>query len=176
MNLDNIESTTRDSAPVMIYTQNILIWGNLPYTGNALPGRVLVGNTIPDYLSLIDAKSMDTNGSQMSPPKSFKQFHIPVDLIIGFHLMPPAQDQVDYDESEQGREFKPFSTIIGSFTFNGAFRLPSKSNVKWIIESSKSDFISFYHVSITHTKNTKMSPLTPQIAYIRRKAVFFAEN
>jgi hypothetical protein len=168
-------SMTNGLSSVMVYTNSIFFWGNLRSSGNINPGRILVGNNLPTYLTLINGKSKDVNGGQITTHDKNNQIHIPVARIIAFHIMPPEQGLLDYDESDPVRNFKLFTTSLADFELEGAFRLPEQSDIKWAIESAKSDFMSCYKVKITHKKSKNMKPLEPKIAYLRRDAIVISE-
>lgn len=157
--------------PIMIYTSDHLSWGQFIHKKALLPGRALVGVSVPDFLSIYDANSMVVIGSQIAKPIKYTEIHVPVTSVLAYHLMPPHQDQIDYDESAPNRVMKPFTAHVGSFHFNASMRISDITTIKNTLEVAKSAFFTVYDVEVTHPTNPNMKPIKINMAYVRREMV-----
>jgi len=156
---------------VMVHTADRLAWGKLVHREMLMASRLLVGVTMPDYVSLYDAQVMPTFGGQLSKPTKYSELHFPVESVIGYHLMPPAEDPVNYDENEPNRINVQVTFMVGAFLFKSHLRISTASNIKISLDVSKSIFLSVYDNKIFHPGNPSLKPIETSMALVRRTAV-----
>lgn len=164
------------ATPVMIYTSNGLSWGNLITKKNILPERILIGVTLPDFITLQNAQVSFSHGISLTKPIKYSELHIPYGEICGYHLMPPQVAQLDYDPSELNRIMTPVNIIVGAFHFLANFRISTQASVKTILDVTKADFFSVYDAQISHPGNQNMKPIQVNFALVSRKSSIFGEN
>ena len=176
---ENLSSAIVDdekSTPVMVYTSNRLSWGDLVTKQSILPERILIGVSIPDFITLCNAQTSICRGSTLSKPNKFTKLHIPYQEIIGYHLMPPHVAQLDYDLTEQNRVMAPVTIQVGNFDFQAKFRISTQTSIKTMLDVTKSDFISVYDVVISHPGNPNMKSIQVNFALVSRMSVTFGES
>jgi hypothetical protein len=161
------------STPVMAYSANGLAWGHLITKGAMLPERILTGVTVPDFITLHDAQTIVATGTTLSKPEKYSELHFPYDEIIGFHLMPPQEAQLDYDPSEPNRIMTPVTVQVGAFHFHANYRISTQTSIQTMLDVTKSDFIPIYDVDISHPGNPNMKAIHVNLALVRRRSTFF---
>jgi hypothetical protein len=164
------------STPVMVYTPSGLSWGQLVTKNSILPERLLVGATLPDFITLYNAQFTAAHGNTLSKPIKYDELHIPYGGILGFHLMPPQKAQLDYDPSELNRIMAPITIHVGAFRFFASFRISTQATIKTILDVTKSDFIIVYDAEISHPGNPNMKPIQVNLALVNRTSVIFGET
>jgi len=169
-NLNHGETATA----MMFYTTDSLIWGNIIHHEEILPSRILVGVTIPEFISVYQAKILFTQPNFISKTISHSEVHIPSQKILGYHLMPPQIDQIDYDETEPNRKMAAITAYLGSFTVHGSIRISEITTVKSNLEVLKSEFTTLYNLEISHSHKKEMSPIRSNMGYFRVRANLFA--
>jgi hypothetical protein len=161
------------STPVMVYSPNGLAWGHLITKEAILPERILTGVTIPDFITLYNAQTILAQGNTLSKPNKYTELHFPYDEIIGFHLMPPHEAQLDYDPSEPNRIMAPVTVQVGAFHFYANYRISTQTSIQTMLDVTKSDFISIYDVDIHHPGNPNMKSIHVNFALVRRLSTLF---
>ena len=158
------------ATPMMVYSPNRLTWGQIITKEGILPGRILLSATMPDYISLFNVQTLATQGT-LSKPVKFTELHIPVLDIAGYHLMPPAEDAINYDPTAPNRIMMPIIAHVGAFNFNAEVRISTQTTLQRFLGNAKSEFISIYNAEVRHPGNPKMKPINVTVAYIRRTLV-----
>lgn len=161
------------STPVMVYSPNGLAWGHLTTKGTILPERILTGSTVPDFITLYNGQTIIAQGNTLSKPDKYTEIHIPYDEIIGFHLMPPQEAQLDYDPSEPNRIMTPVTVHVGAFHFHADYRISTQTTVQTMLDVTKADFIPIYDVEIYHPGNPNMKSIHVNFALVRRQSTLF---
>jgi hypothetical protein len=162
------------STSLMFYTTQGLIWGDFVHHKEVLPGRVLVGASTPDILTLYNAQVMFTEANYLSKPVKHKEIFIHADNVLAYHITPPKEDKIDYDPTEPHRMMTAIKVHIGPFLAKAQMRISDRTTVKTNLEVSKSEFITFYDAEITHPQNPKMPPIKNNLVYTRLKRAIFA--
>ena len=136
-------------APVMIYTPNMLVHGELVAKETVRVSILLRTQGVPNYLHLHKARAVVFGGT---PPKtySFSEIFVPTANVIAFHLVPPAQDVMDYDPSETNRIMQPMDLTVGTFLFKGHVRMSSQTEVSVSLEVMRISWLSIYDSQITN--------------------------
>lgn len=164
------------STPVMVYTTSGLTWGQLVTKQSILPERLLIGATLPEFITLCNAQITTSHGNTLSKPVKYDELHIPYGGILGFHLMPPQKAQLDYDPSELNRIMVPVTIHVGAFRFYAYFRISTQASIKTMLDVTKSDFIIVYDAEITHPGNPNMKSIQVNLALVNRTSVAFGET
>lgn len=162
--------------PVMVYTNERLVWGDLHINENLRVNLILQSTEMPDYISVYDAKQILLASASKSEPTTYPEIHIPTDIVIGFHLMPSHSEPVDYDENEPSRKMEPIVAQVGKFNFNGFVRMSTQTNIKNFIQVTRADFISLYDIEIVQSNNPSQQPMKVANAQVRRTAALFSNR
>ena len=137
------------TAMVMVYTQNMLARGEVIAKENARVSIWLRTQGVPNYVHLFKPQVISFGGT---PPKplSFSEIFIPTIQVIGFHLVPPAQDPMDYDTSEVNRVMQPLELVVGTFLLKGRIRVSSQAELSTSLDVMRAAWVSIYDVDISN--------------------------
>ncbi|MEK6221067.1 MAG: hypothetical protein N2D54_02345 [Chloroflexota bacterium] len=164
------------ATPVMVYFANRLVWGHM-VTHLAIPAmRALVGTTLPDILTLHDAEMVSINNGQMGTPEKRNEIFIPTKEILGFHLKPPNQGKILFDETEQNRKMGSLTAFVGGFHFDAEVRIAKQTGLKNYIDVVKAEFLEIYNTQVTLPTSTVVKPVQTNIALVKRQGVFFSSR
>lgn len=161
---------------MMFYTSNALVWGDIVHHENILASRILLGATIPEYVTIYNAQLMFAQLNYISKPVKRQELYLPTGQINAFHLTPPQEDQLDYDETEPNRVMSSVHIDIPPFTTTANMRISEVTTVKSNLEVMKSDFITFYDAQTTHANSPNMKPIPTNMILVRSKASMFSPN
>jgi hypothetical protein len=137
-------------APVMIYTPNMLVHGELVAKESVRVSILLRTQGVPNYLHLYKARVVVFGGA---PPKtlSFAEIFVPTPSVIAFHLVPPVQDIMDFDATEANRIMQPMDMVVGTFQFKGHIRISAQTEVGTSLEVMRTPWLSIYDSHITNS-------------------------
>lgn len=104
---------------------------------------------VPNYVHLFKPQVISFGGT---PPKplSFSEIFIPTTQVIGFHLVPPAQDPMDYDTSEVNRVMQPLELVVGTFLLKGRIRVSRSAELSTSLDVMRAAWVSIYDVDISN--------------------------
>ena len=100
---------------VMIYTHNALVRGEMVTKENARVSIWLRMQGQVHYVHIHKPQVLMFGGS-LTKSLSYVELHLPISQIIGFHLVPPAEEPLDYDLSEPNRTMKDVQLALGNFS------------------------------------------------------------
>jgi len=160
---------------VMIYTQNMLVHGEAVTKQSNRVSVWLRTEGAPEYIHLLKPQVITLFGSA-ARMLSYSEMYLPAAQIIGFHLTPPAQDPLDYDESEKNRKMQPVTLLVGSFVFNGAIRVSTQVDIGTSINSGRAVWMSIYDVKISNPLLPQMGEVEVPMLVVRSGQVGFALN
>ena len=158
---------------VMIYTHNMLAWGQVVSKKALRISTWLRTDAIPKYFYLHNAKIITYTGG-IPRPQAFQELYLPSAQIVGFHIQPPASEPIDYDPNEPMRIMLPTTALIGPFRFDGLLRMSSHSNLERFLDVLKETFTSIYDVEITQPSTPRMGAIKVPFALIRNETVLFS--
>ena len=158
---------------VMIYTQNMLAWGEVVTKQAIRVSTWLRTPSIPQYILLHNAQVITFSGGEPRP-QSFRELHLPSGKVLGFHIKPPASDPPDYDPSEPMRKMEPTTALVGPFRFDGALRMSTHTNLERFLEVSKEAFTSMYDISIKQPAYPALGVIRVPMALLRGEMVLFS--
>ena len=142
---------------VVVYTHNLFARGQIIVNETVRVSIWLRTQGAPLYMHLFDPNVLLFGGA---PPKSlkFSEFYIPTKDVIAFHLAPPAQDPLDYDQSELNRVMKPVEIQMGTFSMSAKLRISSQTELHTFLDVSQSAWLSVYdaHISNPYLPQFKM--------------------
>jgi hypothetical protein len=144
---------------VMVYTQNMLVRGDVVTKHHSRVSVWLRTDGAPEFLHLLKPQVVNLAGNSVRAA-SLAEIYLPTAQVIGFHLTPPAQDPLDYDETEKNRKMQPVSVLVGTFVFNGAIRISTQVDLGTSIASGRLVWMSIYDLKISN-------PLLPQMGEVQ---------
>jgi hypothetical protein len=160
---------------VMIYTQNLLIRGNVVTKQNVRVSVWLRTVGAPEYIHMLKPQVINLAGS-VSRTFNFTEMYVPTAEVIGFHMTPPAHDPMDYDETEKNRKMQPINVLVGSFIFNGAIRISTQVDIGTSLTSGRSVWMSIYDVKISNPHLPQMREVEVPMLVVRPGLAGFAFN
>ncbi len=161
------------SAHVMIYTMSSLFWGETVVKAVIRVSTWLKTNAVPDWIPLYNAGSIVTSSGTAPRTINFTEMAVPVTQIIAFHLLPPAADPLDYDESEPNRRMEPVNALIGTFQVKGSLRINASAALRRYLEVTRENFTPVYDAEITNLILPAFGPLKVPYLLIRQAAAIF---
>jgi len=161
------------ATPVMIYTRNTLVSGDVVTRQNIRVSVWLRTEGAPEYMHLLKPQILNLIGN---PPKtlSYTEMYLPTPELIGFHLSPPAHDPMDYDDSEMNRRMQPVSVVAGCFVFKGTIRVSTQVDLGTSIISGRAIWLSIYNVKISSPNLPQMAEIQVPMLLVRPTKVYFA--
>ena len=158
---------------VMIYTFSLLCWGDVITKEMIRVSTWLRTNAAPDHVTLLQAKVLQVQQPAQPKPTTYEQLHIPCSQIIAMHLLPPAQDPIDYDPMDGVRHQEPVTLMIGPYQMAGNLLISQKADINKYLEITKESFPSLYDVEISYPMVTSTGKLkVPFLIYRFSKAIF----
>src|SRR5262245_26381046 len=109
-------ATDEKTTPVMVYTQDALVRGEVVTKQSLRVSIWLRTDGAPHYLRLMNAHKLFFGGGP-ARSSSHAEIFVPVATVIGFHIVPPAQEPLDYEEGEKNRAIQVVNVGVGAFIF-----------------------------------------------------------
>ena len=171
--MDNLAPDEK-ATMVMLYTNNALIRGEVVTKESARVGVWLRTQCVPNLIHIIKPNIILFGGS---PPKpiTYLEMYVPTVTAIGFHLAPPTNDPLDYDENEKNRSMEPISLVMGTFTVKGSIRIATTANLSTSLDVAYNGWISIYNAEITNPFLPQMQPMLVPMLLASPSRVFFVK-
>ncbi len=160
------------ATPVMVYTLTNLSWGDV-VTKQLVRVNTYLRTLTPDYVSLFDARTVPVGG-QLNQPMSFTELHVRTPQVIAFHLLPPADEPVDYDSAEANRKMEPAIVLVGPFRFEANLRMATITNIAKYVEINTDTYISLYNATASCPLMPGLGTIRAPLVLIRRDVASFA--
>jgi hypothetical protein len=160
---------------VMAYTANALIRGQVITKESIRVSIWLRTQGAPEYIHMLNTHILTFGGGSIKQT-SFPEFIIPTAKVLALHLNPPDHDPMDYDETEENRVMEPVTAMVGSFRFDGHFRLSTQTDAVTNLSVVRSPWMSMYHIEISNPYLGAMGTLKVPLALVRPQEVYFGMN
>lgn len=134
---------------VMAYTHNSLVRGELVTKENVRVGIWLRTQGVPQYIHLCNAQVLLFGGSPVKS-MSYAELYFPTDQIIGFHLVPPAVEPMDYDPNEANRTMVSIELMLGTFIVKGKLRISTQADLATSLEVARAAWSSVYDADVSN--------------------------
>ena len=137
------------SCMVMMYTQSLMFHGEVILRESIRASIWLRTQGVPNFIHLFNANMIQLSGS---PPKSYTkgEMFVPTSELIAFHLAPPAQEALDYDNTEGNRKMEPIHVWMGSFEMNAKMRISAATDFATSLDVMNTSWLSLYEAEITN--------------------------
>jgi len=160
-------------AQVMIYTPSMLYWGDIIVKQMIRVSTWLRTNTVPDRICLLNAKGLVTTAGSSVRPVNYPELHVSVTQIQAFHLIPPAKDPPDYDQTEPNRKMEAVNSLVGSFVIKGLIRISANVDLKKYLEVTRESFTAIYDAEISNLLIPSMGIITVPFVLVRQETAVF---
>jgi hypothetical protein len=158
---------------MMVYITQGIYWGTVITKQGVRLSTWLRGQAAPDYMRLLDTKGLITTAGGQPKPVAFKETNIPAEYILAYHMLPPAQDPVDYDVTEPNRSMIPVTMGIGTFFCNGFLRISTISTLAKFLDATKEVFTSVYDAEINCPIMPSLGTLKIPYLQVRKNNTIF---
>jgi len=160
------------ATPVMAYTLDSVVRGESVNKQAARVSTWFRTEGAPDYLHLYNLQWVAITGGAVKP-LAFAESFMPLDTIIGFHILPPQQDPLDYDEREANRVNSPLTLVMGRFLVRGKLRVSPQTDIGTTLSISRTKWMSIYEAEITCPYLPQMPAMQVSMMIVRPNAVNF---
>ena len=79
--------------------------------------------------------------------------------MIAFHILPPANEPLDYEETEANRMMQSVDVLVGTFIMKGKIRISTQTEVGTSLEVARVSWMSLYDAVITNPYLPQMPPM-----------------
>ena len=134
--------------PIMLYTGNLLVRGELITKESARVSIWLRMQGQVHYIHVQKAQVLNFGGP-LTKSFSYDEMYVPISQIIGFHLLPPAEEPLDYDPSEPNRAMHDVQLSLGNFSAKGKVRISTHADFATSIEVAHAGWLSVYDIEVT---------------------------
>ena len=159
--------------PVMIYTQNSLARGEMVTRDNIHRVSVwLKTQGIQQFAHILNPTILIFGGA---PPRSltYTEVFFPTERIIGFHLVPPSDEPLDYDPAEENRAMHDVEALVGTFVMKGKLRVSTHAEFGTTLEVARVSWMSLYDVEVTNPYLPQMPPMNVPMILLDPRHVAF---
>jgi len=134
-------------ATVMVYTNDMLVRGEVIARENARVSIWLRTQGVPNYIHLFKPQVISFAGGA---PKtfSFSEIFVPTVQVAAFHLAPPEHDPLDYDASELNRTMQVLDLLVGTFILKGKIRISTQTDIGTSLDVMRASWMSVYESEI----------------------------
>ena len=147
------------TTPVMLYTEESVVRGEVVTKESVHRINIwLRTDGAPKYMHLLKPQVLVFGGSPVKP-LTFSEIYFPTSQLIAFHILPPANEPLDYDEGEANRMMQPVDVLVGSFVMKGKIRISTQTEVGISLEVARVSWMSLYDAVITNPYLPQMPPM-----------------
>jgi hypothetical protein len=166
-------SPDEKSTLVMVYTQNMLIRGEVVTKQGVRVSTWLRTQGVPEYIHLFKPNLLQF-GSGAVKALNYAEVYVPVATVIAFHPVPPVNEELDYTAEEINRIMVPVIALPGTFQFKGFFRISEVASLGTSLELAHSAWSSFYDVDVTNPSMPQMQPIHVPLVLMNPKQISLA--
>jgi hypothetical protein len=134
---------------VMVYTQNMLVRGELIAPESVRVSIWLRNQGISNYIHLVNSQVLMLGGGA---PKSieYSEMYIPTNQVTAFHIAPPVADPLDFEADETNRTMTSVTALAGSFLIKAKIRISSQTDLGQSLDIVRTPWLSLYEAEITN--------------------------
>ncbi len=159
---------------LMVYVQHGIYWGTVIVKKLVRLNSWLRGVSAPDNVRILDAKGLITTAGGQPKPAAFLETNIPTEYINAYHILPPAQEDVDYDKSEPNRKMIPATLAIGTFLCKCQLRIATLQTLDKFLDVTHEEFLSAYNAEIFCPVMPSLGVLKVPMLQVRRSTTISA--
>jgi len=161
------------TTPVMIYTQNTLVRGEVVTKQSVLRVNIwLRTDGAPKYMHILKPQVIVFGGTPVKP-LSYSELYFPTSQAIGFHTLPPANEPLDYEADEANRMMQVVDVLVGTFVMKGNIRISTHTELGQSLEVARLSWMSLYDVNIMNPYLPQMPPMFVPMVLVNPEHVAF---
>jgi hypothetical protein len=161
------------TTPVMLYTQESLVRGDVVTKQSVVRVNIwLRTDGAPRFMHLLKPQVLVFGGSPVKAI-SYSEIYYPTTQLIGFHLMPPIEEPLDYEPSEANRMMEPVEAVVGTFVMKGKIRISTQTEIGVSLEMARVAWLSLYEAVITNPYLPQMPPMHVPLVLLNPSHVAF---
>ena len=154
------------TTPVMVYTQDALVRGEVVTTENVHRVNIwLRTDGAPKYMHILKPQVIVFGGSPVKP-LSYSQLYFPTSQIIAFHTLPPTDEPLDFDFEETDRMMQTLDVLVGTFVMRGSIRISTHTELGTSLEVARVAWMSLYDVEVSNPYLPQMPALQTPMALV----------
>ncbi|MCL4869579.1 MAG: hypothetical protein KJ063_11465 [Anaerolineae bacterium] len=163
------------ATPVMVYTQNEMIWGDV-----VTPKAIRIGiwfrtDMAPGIVNVYAAHSLSLWNDGPERPAAYNHIAIPIGLVTAFHPMPNVKEQLFYDPQEPNRKMETVIATVGLLQVRGYLRLATTSTLRQFMDVNRDVFTSLYDIEVSHHRMPQGRTFHLAHGLVRTSATIFAQ-
>jgi hypothetical protein len=159
--------------PVMLYAQDTLVRGEAVTKQNVARVNIwLRTGGVPRYIHLLKPQVLAFGGTPVKA-LSYSELYFPSAQVIGYHILPPAEEPLDYDPDSANRTMEYVEALVGTFVMKGKVRISTQTEVGVSLEVAVVTWMSVYDVEITNPYLPQMPPLHVPMVLLNPNHVAF---
>lgn len=161
------------TTPVMLYTEESVVRGEV--VTKDVVHRVniwLRSDGVPKYMHLLKSQVVLFGGGS-GRTLSYEELYFPSAELIAFHILPPAEEPLDYDPSEANRMMVDVDVMAGTFVMKGRIRISTQTEVGVSLEVARVLWMSLYDVVISNPYLPQMPPLHVPLVLVNPAHIAF---
>lgn len=163
------------NTPVMVYTRDQLIRGGVVTKQSIRVSIWLRTEGAPEYLHLLKPQVITFNTSPVRA-LNLSEIYVPTSQVLCFHLTPPEQDPMDYDETEKNRAMQPVLVLVGTFLLNGCLRVSTQVDMGTSITSNvRISWLSMYQTKVSNPNLPQIGEMPVPMLLVRPTQVSFGQ-
>lgn len=164
------------TTPVMLYTEETVVRGEVITKESVHRVNIwLRTDGAPKYMHILKSQVIIFGGSPVKA-LSYSELYYPTARLIAFHILPPAEEQLDYDVDEANRMMEPVEVLVGTFLMKGNIRISTQTEVGVSLESARVSWMSLYDASITNPYLPQMPPTQVPMVLINPNHVAYGKT
>jgi hypothetical protein len=136
-------------ALVMLYTNTSLVRGEIVVKINQRVNIWLRSLGVPNYIHIHKAQTISFNGAS-TRTSALAEMFLPTVQVLGFHIVPPTDEPLDYEEGEALRVMQALDVMVGTFLMKGKIRISSQLDIAASLDVMRSVWLSVYDADITN--------------------------
>jgi hypothetical protein len=148
--------------PLMLYTTSGMVRAEVISKQSVRVSIWLRSDSAPRYLHLIKVQVVLVDGSAIKT-FSHSDVFLPTETVVAYHLLPPASEPMDYDDTEANRRMQPATALLNGFQFKGHLRISTQSDLGTTIEMAHTSWLSFYDVDVANTYLPQLAIRAPMM-------------
>jgi hypothetical protein len=129
----------------------------------------------PKYMHILRSQVIIFGGSPVKA-LSYSELYYPTARLIAFHILPPAEEALDYDADEANRMMEPVEVLAGTFVMKGNIRISTQTEVGVSLESARVSWMSLYDASITNPYLPQMPPIQVPMVVVNPNYVAYGKT
>ncbi len=164
------------TTPVMLYTQEVVVRGEVITKESVHRVNIwLRTDGAPKYMHILKPQVLVFGGSPVKA-LSYSEIYYPTTQLIAFHILPPAEEALDYDPGEANRMMESVDVIVGTFVMKGQIRISTQTEVGVSLEVARVSWMSLYDATITNPYLPQMPPIQVPMVLINPSHVAFGQT